>query len=57
MRTVLICISFAALVLLIAGPAAVYMGSMELATSKNCMFAATLVWFATAPFWMKSSGG
>lgn len=57
MRAFLIGISIVSLVLLIGSAAAVYLGSIDLTTSKTCMFVATIGWFATAPFWMKSSGG
>lgn len=52
MKKLLMIVSILALVMLIAPPIGVFLGKMEIQTSKNWMLAATLLWFATAPFWM-----
>ena len=53
MKQVLMILSIVALVVLLVAPAGVFLQKMELDTCKHWMFAATVVWFATAPFWMK----
>lgn len=53
MKYILVGISFLALVVLLVAPTAVYLEKMDLSTCKHWMFASTVVWFATAPFWMK----
>ena len=45
-------ISYIALLILIAAPIGVYLGKVEPGTSNTCMMVATILWFATAPFWM-----
>lgn len=52
MKTGLMIISYIALVILIGAPIGVYLGKVESGTSNTCMMIATIVWFATAPFWM-----
>ena len=53
MKQALMIVSILALVVLLVAPAAVFLQMMELTTCKHWMFASTVVWFATAPFWMK----
>ncbi len=53
MKSVLVIISVVALAILVVAPVGVYLQKMELATCKHWMFAATVLWFVTAPFWMK----
>jgi hypothetical protein len=53
MKNVLKVVSAIALIILVVAPIGVYLQKMELATCKHWMFAATVLWFATAPFWMK----
>ncbi|MCC6487720.1 MAG: hypothetical protein IT364_09485 [Candidatus Hydrogenedentes bacterium] len=53
MKQALMIISILALVVLLVAPTAVFLQKMELSTCKHWMFAATVIWFVTAPFWMK----
>ncbi|MCC6694957.1 MAG: hypothetical protein IT365_04910 [Candidatus Hydrogenedentes bacterium] len=53
MKPTLMIVSILALAVLLVAPAAVFLQKMELTTCKHWMFAATVIWFATAPFWMK----
>lgn len=55
MKKILRPISYAALVMLIVPPLGVFAGKVTLDASKAWMLGATLVWFATAPFWMGKS--
>ncbi len=55
MKKTIMIISLVSLVMLIAPPIGVYLGSIELATCKTWMFVATILWFVTAPFWMDKS--
>ncbi len=52
MKKLLMIISLISLLMLIVPPLGVYLGKVDLQTSKHWMFAATVVWFVTAPFWM-----
>ena len=52
MKIVLMITSYIALILLIAAPIGVYLGKVEHDKSNWLMLVATIVWFATAPFWM-----
>jgi hypothetical protein len=49
--------SFVALAMLIVPPVGVYLQKMDLETCKQWMFAATVLWFVTAPLWMKRKAG
>lgn len=53
MKTALRVVSFVALTMLVVAPVGVYLGKMDLTTCKHWMFTATVLWFATAPFWMR----
>ncbi len=57
MRAALILIGLAALAVAFAAPTAFMFGAVSLEQSKGAMLAATIVWFATAPFWLLSDGG
>ncbi len=57
MKILLKVLSYMALGVLILGPILYYLGRVELDTNKHLMLAGTLVWFAIAPFWMKSKSG
>ncbi len=52
MKKLLKIVSWAALAMLIIPPFCVYSGHLDLQTSKHWMFAATVIWFGTAPLWM-----
>ena len=52
MKKAFMIISLVSLVMLIVPPFGVYLGKVELEASKTWMFIATILWFATAPFWM-----
>jgi hypothetical protein len=52
MRTLAKIISYLALVVLIVPSFLLFAGKMDLDACKIWMFAATVVWFVTAPFWM-----
>ena len=53
MKQVLMIVSLVALAVLLVAPAGVFLQKMDLDTCKQWMFAATVIWFVTAPFWMK----
>lgn len=56
MKTLTKILSYVALAALIAAPLA-YLGQrIDLSTTKTWMLAATLLWFATVPFWMNREG-
>lgn len=52
MRTVLKIISYLALALTLIPAFLVFAGILSLETNKDLMFAGTIAWFLTAPFWM-----
>jgi hypothetical protein len=52
-RIILNVISFVGLVLTIVPAFLVFFQRMELQQNKNLMFIGTIMWFVTAPFWMK----
>lgn len=52
MRKVMMTISYSALLMLIIPPCGVFLGKVDLDTSKHWMFVATILWFVTAPIWM-----
>lgn len=52
MKTFLKIVSFAGLVLTILPSLLVFAGRMELETHYHWTLAGTVLWFATAPFWM-----
>ena len=55
MKTLAKVLSFLALIALTAAPIA-YLGEhVDLGTTKTWMLAATVLWFATVPFWMGRS--
>lgn len=54
MRKILIIISFVGLVLTIVPSILVFERVIELEKNFILMFAGMFLWFATAPFWMKS---
>jgi len=54
MKKLLIVISFIGLALTIIPSILVFLGTMSLSENKNLMMIGTLIWFFTAPFWMKS---
>lgn len=53
MKKILILISMVGLGLTIGAPAAVMLGKMNLETQYYYLMAGTILWFATAPFWME----
>lgn len=53
MKTVLVIISIIGLILALIPAFMVFFGKIDLDAGKNLMLAGTLLWFATAPFWMK----
>ncbi len=52
MRTLVRTVSFLSLAGLIVPPALYLAGSLGLPAVKGWMLGATLLWFATVPFWM-----
>ncbi len=52
MRILLIIISIVGLVLTIVPALLVFAQKMELQTNKSLMLIGTVLWFASAPFWM-----
>lgn len=52
-RIILIIISFVGLALTIVPAFLVFFQTMTLDQNKNLMFIGTIMWFITAPFWMK----
>ena len=55
MKTVLFIISIIGLILTLVPAFLVFVGKTDLDTAKGLMIAGTVLWFATAPFWMKTS--
>lgn len=54
MKKIAMFVGYASLALVIGPPVLFMAGSLkDLDTVKNLMLAATLVWFVTAPVWMK----
>jgi hypothetical protein len=53
MRTILITISLAALVVLFVGPTLYAMGLTSADFGQYSILAGTVGWFATAPFWIR----
>jgi Na+/glutamate symporter len=53
MKKLLIPISIIGLVLIVLGPVLFAAGRIELDMNKHIMLAGTILWFATAPFWME----
>ncbi|MFY7817988.1 MAG: hypothetical protein ACOVRB_06440 [Akkermansiaceae bacterium] len=54
MKKIAMFVGYASLALVIGPPVLFMTGSLkDLDTVKNLMLAATLVWFVTAPVWMK----
>ncbi len=54
MKTVLFIISIIGLILTLVPAFLVFMGKTDLDTAKGLMIAGTVLWFVTAPFWMKT---
>lgn len=54
MKTLLIVLSFAGLVLTILPSVLVFKGILEMESHFHLMVAGMVIWFATAPFWMKT---
>ena len=52
MKKVLEVISYLSLVLIVAAPILYYMDKLTLEQNKWWMLVATIVWFATASFWI-----
>lgn len=48
-------LSWLALIGIVFAPGLYLADQMTLAAAKKAMLAATILWFATAPFWMKHS--
>jgi hypothetical protein len=55
MRTIAILVSVVGLVLTIAPSVAVFVGAATWQTHANLMLLGTVLWFASAPFWMGES--
>ncbi len=53
MRTTLMIVSLAALVVLFAGPTLHAVGFVSTEVGRYGILAGTIGWFATAPFWIK----
>lgn len=53
LHRILIAASMLALVPLAVAPILYLVGATTLETTKTILLSATLLWFATAPFWMK----
>ena len=56
MRTMLITISLAALVILFVGPTLHAMGLASAQAGQYSILVGTVGWFATAPFWIRKAG-
>ena len=54
MKTLLIILSFVGLVLTILPSVLVFKGILEMESHFQLMVAGMVIWFATAPFWMKT---
>ena len=52
MKIVLKVISYLALAMVVLAPALFYAERISLEQNKVLLLAATIVWFATSPFWM-----
>lgn len=52
MKKLLEIISYLALVFLVAAPVMYYLGKIDMEKNKLWMLIASIVWFATAPFWI-----
>jgi hypothetical protein len=52
MKKLLEIVSYLALILVVAAPIMFYMGMWDLDQNKFWMLIATIVWFATASFWI-----
>ncbi len=52
MKRVLKILSIIGLIMTIIPAFLVFTGVIDLAANKNWMFAGTVLWFVTAPFWM-----
>ncbi len=52
MKKVLEIVSYLALVTVVAAPGMFYMGKIDMEQNKLWMLVATIVWFATASFWI-----
>ncbi len=52
MKKILEIISYLALVTVVAAPVLYYVGKLTLEQNKLWMLVATIVWFATASFWI-----
>ncbi|MDD8044181.1 MAG: hypothetical protein PHC78_10515 [Verrucomicrobiota bacterium] len=48
-------ISIIGLLLLVIGPVLFAAGKVDLPMNKNILLVGTILWFATAPFWMEHS--
>ena len=57
MKKVLEVISYLSLVLIVAAPISYYMDKITLEQNKLWMLLATIVWFATASFWIGTKKG
>ena len=55
MRLIIKIISFAGLALTLIPATLVYLGNIDLDTNKTLMFAGTICWFLTAPYWMNKT--
>ena len=53
MKTAMMAVSFLALVVLLLLPTLHAAGAVSAAVSQHSITAGTLLWFATAPFWMR----
>ena len=52
MKKLLEVVSYLALVMVVAAPVMFYMGRQDLDQNKFWMLVATIVWFASASFWI-----
>jgi len=52
MKSILKCLSFAALALVIVPPVFYLAGNLAKPAMSYAMLAGTVLWFATVPFWM-----
>lgn len=57
MRSLLMIVSIVALVVLMLGPALLFLGKIDSATNKHILLAGTVLWFVVTPFWMKAKSG
>lgn len=53
MKKILMPISIIGLLLLVIGPVLFAAGKVDLPMNKNILLVGTILWFATAPFWME----